>query len=95
MDRARKVSRTFPRAFWTVRVLGMRVFRVMAVIMVMIMPVVMVMCMIILHLQTAHAGTERIAQLAIRHIRARCRSALPLHMMVMAFLYRAYFILEP
>ena len=55
------------------RVLGMWIFSVvMVVIMVVIMPMsvvmMVVMIVIILHLQTAHAGAERIAQRTIRHV---------------------------
>jgi hypothetical protein len=60
-----------PRAFRPVRVFGMRVWRVV-VIMVMIMRVVMVVIMIVVVVmrvfQTAHACAKRIAQSAIGDI---------------------------
>ncbi len=76
-------------------VFGMMVVVVMIV--AVIMPVVMmvVVAVVVLRLKPAHAGAERIAQRAIRHVRAGSRGTLPFHMVVMAFLDRTNLIFEP
>lgn len=68
---------------------------VMAVVMIVIMVVAMIMVMMRLRLQPAHSGAERIAERAIRHVRTRGRGTLSLDMMMVAFLHRAHFGLEP
>ena len=82
------------------RVLGMGVrcvvvmVMIVVVMMVMIVTVVMVMVMVICGLEPAQPCAEGVAQGAIRHVRARRVGALPFHVMVVAFLYGAYFCLE-
>ena len=78
------------------RVLGMRIDRmhvIMAIVVMMIMIVAMVvivmMVIVIMRMrdfQSTYPCAERIAQVAIRDIRPRRRSALPFNMMVMALL---------
>ena len=55
----------------------------------------MVVVVMATHLQSAFPGTERIAQFAIGDVRARGGRALPLNMVVMAFLHHANFSLKP
>lgn len=56
--------------------------------------VMMVMPMRVLHLEPAHTGTKRIAQIAISHVGSGRRRSLPLYVMVMALLHRAHFGLK-
>jgi len=68
------------------------------VVMMMVMTVIvvmMVMVMRLLHHQPTFTRAKRVTELAIRHIRPRSRSPLPLNMMVMAFLNRTNLILKP
>ena len=72
----------------------MMVIMVMSVVMiVMVMTVTMMMVVVIL-VEPAGTGAEMIAQFAILDIASRCGNALPLDMMVMAFLGKTDFILE-
>ena len=56
---------------------------------------IVVVMVMVPHLQPAFARAERIAQFAISDIRSGCGGALPLHMVVMTFLYHANFAFEP
>ena len=73
----------------------------MIVIVMMVMPVAMVIIMmmvvviVIQHDQPAHARAEGIAMGTICHVRAGRIRTLPLDMVVVAFLHRSDFALEP
>ena len=74
------------------RVFGMGVCGVVMVvvmIMVVIMPVVVVMVIMVVigHHQAAHPRAEAVAMHAVCDIRSRCVCALPLDVVVMAFLH--------
>lgn len=71
----------------------MWVRRVVMMIMVVIM--VMMVVMVVLRLKPAHTGAEGVAQAAIRYVRSRCMGTLPFHVVVMTFLNRTNFGLEP
>ena len=62
---------------------------VMIVGMPMVVGMIMVVMVVMPHIQPAFARAEGIAQLAVRHVRPRRGGALPLHMVVMAFLNHA------
>ena len=75
----------------------MAVIMVMVVAMVVIVAVVMIVIVVMMvmpHIQAAFACAERVAQLAIRHVRAGRRGSLPFHVVVMAFLHCTDFGLE-
>jgi nitrate/nitrite transporter NarK len=73
----------------------MTVIMRMAMLMIVTVTVVMmVMPMRVLHLEPAHTGTKRIAQIAISHVGSGRRRSLPLYVMVMALLHRAHFGLK-
>src|SRR6056297_3360773 len=79
----------------------MGVFRVVVTVIVVVMVVIvgmvmtmmmmmMMMVMVPLCLQSAQARAERIAQAAIRHVRARRAGALAFDMVMVAFLHGAH-----
>ena len=74
--------------------------RIGMVVMVMIMAVVMTMMMIMavsmmmMMIQPAGPGAEMVAKLAVLDIASRRRYALPLDVMVVAFLHKTNLILE-
>lgn len=73
-----------------------RVVVIMVVVMVMMVMIMVVMVVVMIRrLKTTHAGTESITKRTIRDVRARRIGALPFDVVVMTFLNRAYFALEP
>ena len=75
-------------------VMMMSVVIVMVVIMIVVVVMIMVMMIMIERLQATHPGAEGIAQPAIRDIGPRRIRALPLDVMMVAFLHRAHLGLE-
>ena len=76
------------------RVISMGVFSVVVVMTVRVI-VVMMVVVVIFHIQTAFPGAEVLTQITGFHRGAGRICPLPFYVMVMAFLYRAHFGLEP